>query len=125
MLFLLIGFETVAVARRQVALLAVVMAIPFSPVARATSVSIPMLALSFRTHDQGLGVAVMTWAGTRGGVSVALALTLPGSPYRQHLLVICYTVVVFSIVVQGPTMPASIRRLQARYAQSLYPRGLQ
>lgn len=113
MLFLLIGFETLTVASEHVALFAVIAAVPFALIARAASVSIPMLLFSIRTHDRGRGIAVLTWAGMRGGISVALALTLPESPYRQKLLVICYVVVVFSIIVQGLTMPAFIRRIQA------------
>jgi CPA1 family monovalent cation:H+ antiporter len=56
------------------------------------------------------GIVVLTWAGLRGGVSVALALTLPDSPWRGELLSICYAVVVFTIIVQGLTMPAVLRR---------------
>jgi CPA1 family monovalent cation:H+ antiporter len=56
-------------------------------------------------------MAVLTWAGLRGGVSIALALTLPASPYRGRLLVVCYAVVVSSMLVQGLTMPRVIRRL--------------
>ncbi len=46
---------------------------------------------------------VLTWAGLRGGISIALALTLPDSPWRTDLLVMTYAVVVFTIVVQGLT----------------------
>ena len=51
------------------------------------------------------GIAVLTWGGLRGGISVALALTLDPSPYRGALLAICYAVVVFTILVQGLSMP--------------------
>jgi CPA1 family monovalent cation:H+ antiporter len=43
----------------------------------------------------------LTWAGLRGGISIALALTLPASPLRTDLLVVAYAMVVFTIVVQG------------------------
>jgi len=59
-------------------------------------------------------MAVLTWAGLRGGVSIALALTLPASEYRGRLLIVCYTVVVFSMLLQGLTMPEVIRRLYGR-----------
>jgi CPA1 family monovalent cation:H+ antiporter len=59
-------------------------------------------------------MAVLTWAGLRGGVSIALALTLPESEYRGRLLIVCYTVVVFSMLLQGLTMPEVIRRLYGR-----------
>lgn len=111
MLFLLIGFETFAIGVERARLPAVLLAIPITLLARAVSVAVPMLVLSIRTHNRGRGIAVLTWAGLRGGVSVALALSLPASPYRALLVTICYVVVVFSIVAQGLTMPAVLHRL--------------
>ncbi len=111
MLFLLIGFQVLVVEVSRVQIVAVLASIPLALIARAVSISAPMLLLSIRTHDQGRGVAVLTWAGMRGGISVALALTLPETPYREALLTVCYAVVVFSIVVQGLTMPRVIRWL--------------
>jgi CPA1 family monovalent cation:H+ antiporter len=60
-------------------------------------------------RDKARNVAVLTWAGLRGGISIALALTLPASPWRGDLLVAAYAVVVFTIVVQGLTMPWFLR----------------
>ena len=57
------------------------------------------------------GIWVLTWGGLRGGISIALALTLEPSPYRGALLAVCYAVVVFTILVQGLTMPMLVRRL--------------
>jgi len=111
MLFLLIGFQVLVVEVSRVQIAAVVLSIPLALIARAASISLPMLVLSVRTHDRGRGIAVLTWAGMRGGISVALALTLPETPYREALLTVCYAVVVFSIVVQGLTMPRFIRWL--------------
>jgi CPA1 family monovalent cation:H+ antiporter len=111
MLFLLIGFQMLIVDVSRVQVVAVIASIPLALIARAASISIPMLVLSIRTHDRGRGAAVLTWAGMRGGISVALALTLPETPYREALLTVCYAVVVFSIVVQGLTMPRLIRWL--------------
>jgi monovalent cation:H+ antiporter, CPA1 family len=54
---------------------------------------------------------VLTWGGLRGGISIALALTLQPSPYRGALLAVCYAVVVFTILVQGLTMKPLVRRL--------------
>jgi CPA1 family monovalent cation:H+ antiporter len=54
-------------------------------------------------------LAVLTWGGLRGGISVALALSLPPGAPRAHLLPVCYAVVVFSIIVQGLTMPRLVR----------------
>ena len=55
----------------------------------------------------------MTWAGLRGGISVALALSLPSGPQRDLILTITYVVVAFSIIVQGLTVAPVVRRLVA------------
>jgi CPA1 family monovalent cation:H+ antiporter len=52
---------------------------------------------------------ILTWAGLRGGISIALALTLPDSLWRTQLLVVTYAVVVFTIVVQGLTFSRVLR----------------
>ena len=54
---------------------------------------------------------LMTWGGLRGGISVALALSMPASAERDMILAITYAVVVFSIVVQGLTMGKLVKRL--------------
>jgi CPA1 family monovalent cation:H+ antiporter len=63
---------------------------------------------SFSPH----AVTILTWAGLRGGISVALALSLPPGPERPVILAITYVVVVFSILVQGLTVGPLIRRTQ-------------
>jgi CPA1 family monovalent cation:H+ antiporter len=59
--------------------------------------------------NKGRDIAVLTWAGLRGGISVALALTLPVTPWRGDLLMATYTVVIFTIVVQGLTISRFLR----------------
>jgi monovalent cation:H+ antiporter, CPA1 family len=59
-------------------------------------------------------VATLTWGGLRGGISVAMALGLDPSPYRGALLGVCYAVVVFTILVQGLSMPMLTRWLYPR-----------
>ena len=54
---------------------------------------------------------MLTWGGLRGGISVALALNLPEGEVKSVLLPVCYAVVIFSVVVQGLTMPAVVRRV--------------
>jgi CPA1 family monovalent cation:H+ antiporter len=58
-------------------------------------------------------MAILTWGGLRGGLAIALALSIPLGPQRNQLLVITYVVVVFSIVAQGLTMGRLLRRFQA------------
>ena len=56
----------------------------------------------------------MTWGGLKGGISVALALSLPDSEYKPLILTATYLIVVFSILVQGLTIAPLARRLGRR-----------
>lgn len=103
-LFLLIGLEFAAVALNKSALLAMAAMIPIVLVARALSVALSALPLSRRLPSRFGSLAVLTWGGLRGGISVALALSLPPTLYKDPILTISYGVVVFSIVVQGLTL---------------------
>jgi CPA1 family monovalent cation:H+ antiporter len=111
MLFVLIGFELFAINFTRIVLLPVAMALPLALLSRLVGVALPVLLLWRSGRLQRRGIAMLTWAGLRGGVSIALALTLPPSPYRGRLLAVCYAVVVFSVLVQGLTMPRVIRLL--------------
>ena len=110
MLFLLMGLEILALRIEPSEILFLVAAIPLALLARAISVAAPALLTRDGLRDKTRGVAVLTWAGLRGGISLALALTLPPSPWRATLLAIVYAVVVFTIVVQGLTMPGLLKR---------------
>jgi CPA1 family monovalent cation:H+ antiporter len=111
MLFLLIGFQVLGLTVQLSHLLQVVLAIPLAIAARLVSVAVPLAfargSLRAKSHE----AAVLTWSGLRGGISVALALTVPASPWRGDLLVICYAVVVFTIVVQGLTLPMVLHKI--------------
>jgi monovalent cation:H+ antiporter, CPA1 family len=109
MLFLLIGLEILGLTIQPAELIPVAFAVPLAVIARAVSVAVPMLFAPDAPIDKVRNVAVLTWAGLRGGISIALALTLPASPWRADLLVVTYAVVVFTIVVQGLTMPWFLR----------------
>ncbi len=96
-LFVLIGLEILILTATGSYLLAAILAIPVVLIARFISVGLPMSLLramqSFTPH----AVKIMTWGGLRGGISVALALSLPPSPTRDLLLTMTYAVVIFSI----------------------------
>ena len=111
LLFLLIGFELLAVPLDLVTLAAAAAAMPLSLVVRWVAVVAPTFLLHLRTPNRWAAAAVLTWGGLRGGISVALALTLPDTPFRAQLLAACYAVVVFTVVVQGLSMPRVIRWL--------------
>jgi CPA1 family monovalent cation:H+ antiporter len=111
LLFLLIGFEVVAIAFHLSNIVAALVAIPLSVIVRAISVFLATLLTRLRGADRGRALVVLTWGGLRGGISVALALGLPPGHERAVLLAVCYGVVVFTIVVQGLTIERLSRRV--------------
>jgi CPA1 family monovalent cation:H+ antiporter len=100
-LFVLIGLEILDVSLEGPWMIAGSLAIPIVLLARLVSVGLPVNLFRVWTRLPPFTVTVMTWGGLRGGISIALALSLPPSPERDHILVLTYIVVVFSIVVQG------------------------
>jgi CPA1 family monovalent cation:H+ antiporter len=102
-LFLIIGLEVLAVEGETAFLLAGALMIPVVLLARWVSVALPVRLLRDRELSPDT-VKVLTWGGLRGGISVALALSLPPGPERELLLTVSYVVVVFSILVQGTTL---------------------
>ncbi len=112
-LFVLIGLEVLVISLREDYLLAGALAIPLILLVRLISVGLPIgLMRSFRSFTPGV-VSILTWAGLRGGISVALALSLPSGEMRDLLLTVTYVVVVFSIVVQGLSLGPLVKRLTA------------
>jgi len=103
-LFLLIGLEVLVVGADLVHLPLALAAIPVALVARFISVAIPIKLLSLRERFEDGAIRILTWGGLRGGISVALALSLPEGPEKRAILAATYAVVVFSIIVQGLTM---------------------
>ncbi len=108
-LFLLIGLEAVVLADRLGLLGLGLLTIPLVLIARALSVGVPLLfwrsLLPFK-----LAFPVMTWGGLRGGISIALALSLPGGPMKDVLVAATYVVVLFSVVAQGGTIGGLVKR---------------
>lgn len=108
-LFLLIGLEVLQLKFTASWLGAGLMAIPFLLLVRWLSVALPIGVMRcWRKFSPG-AVAILTWGGLRGGIPVALALSLPPSTERELILAITYVVVVFSIIGQGLTARFLVR----------------
>jgi CPA1 family monovalent cation:H+ antiporter len=103
-LFLLIGLEVLAMSFTMGYLGAGLLAIPIVLLARWLSVGGTVSVLRVRRAFTQGAVRVITWAGLRGGLSVAMALSLPNGPPREVILSMTYVVVVFSIIIQGLTL---------------------
>ena len=103
-LFLLIGLEVLVLSATAIPVGLVVAAIPISIGARALALSTPLVIPMLRTDISVRNIPILTWAGVRGGISVALALSLPAAPEKPLLLGATYAVVLFTIVVQGTTL---------------------
>ena len=111
-LFLLIGLEVMVLNYSWLNLAAALLGILIVLSARLISVSVPIHLLK-RSRSFSPHVAkILTWGGLRGGISIALALSLPVGIERDALLAITYGVVVFSILVQGLTISPLLRKLR-------------
>jgi CPA1 family monovalent cation:H+ antiporter len=115
-LFVLIGLEVLALAFTGKLLLVGLIAIPIVLLARLASVGPPIALLRKRGRFPRYTVRILTWGGLRGGISVALALSIPrvvkDSPVveRDAILAMTYVVVVFSILVQGLSLEPLVKR---------------
>lgn len=103
-LFVLIGLEVLVLTFHGHYILAGLIAIPVVLLARFLSVGLPVKLFSFKQEFAPRATTILTWGGLRGGISVAMALSLPPGPLRDAIVTITYVVVTFSILVQGLTI---------------------
>lgn len=108
-LFVLIGLEILIIPFHSYPIWVAFAMIPIVLSARFISVSIPVMLLRFRRRFSPNVIKIMTWGGLRGGISVALALSLPTEAPRDAILTFTYVIVVFSILVQGLTLGRLVR----------------
>jgi CPA1 family monovalent cation:H+ antiporter len=103
-LFLLIGMEILLIQFLPSYLYSALLIIPLVIVARFISVGLPVTILRAKNTYSPHAIKILTWGGLRGGISVALVLSMPPGPYREPLIAATYAVVLFSIIVQGLTV---------------------
>lgn len=109
-LFVLIGLELLVLTLKQEYLLAGVVMIPLVLLSRFIAVGIPITFMKRVREFSPKIVRILTWGGLRGGISLALALSLPAGKERDAILVVTYVIVVFSILIQGMTIGHLIER---------------
>jgi len=109
-LFVLIGLEVLVVPFTPEYMISGLVAIPVVLMARFISVAIPVSVLKSLREFTPNTVQIMTWGGLRGGISVAMALSLPANAEHDVIVTVTYTVVVFSILVQGLTIGRLVHR---------------
>jgi CPA1 family monovalent cation:H+ antiporter len=110
LLFVLIGIELLIIPLSFKYLFAGIIAILIVLFSRAVSIGAPQFLLTFGKKFDYKSLKIMTWGGLRGGISVAMAISLPAGVERDIIITITYIVVVFSILVQGLTMKYVVAR---------------
>jgi CPA1 family monovalent cation:H+ antiporter len=110
-LFVLIGLQMVSVSFSSAYFIAGGIAIIILLMARMLSIFLPIVLLRRSLKIKYNSILILTWGGLRGGISVALALSLPLSPYRELILTASFCIVVFSIIVQGLTLNKVVNKL--------------
>lgn len=104
-LFLLIGFEMLLVAFNMTLFWLGCISIVIVLFARFLSVYLPTIVLRYNKKPfENNAIPILTWGGLRGGISVALALSVPKNMYGDVFVSITYSIVLFSIIVQGLTI---------------------
>ena len=108
-LFLIIGLEIFALSYDHAALAVALSCIPLVLAVRFTTLGAIFGGLRLRRAFTPGALPIMVWGGLRGGISVALVLSLPPFAHKDLLLMATYVVVIFSIVVQGLTIKPLVR----------------
>ncbi|TDB64145.1 cation:proton antiporter [Arundinibacter roseus] len=115
LLFVLIGLEMVIIPFLENYWIAGLVGIVIGLAARFVSVYLPILFLRRSVNFMPRTPLIMTWGGLRGGISIALALSLPLAMDRGIILSITYSVVIFSILIQGLTLGPIVKQIKVKY----------
>jgi CPA1 family monovalent cation:H+ antiporter len=108
-LFVMIGLQLIIMPFLNNYWLAGILSILIILIARLISVTLPVI---FQLHKVNFSILfILTWAGLRGGISVAMALSLFNSPHREIIIASCYFIVIFSIIIQGLTLNKVVKKV--------------
>ncbi len=103
-LFMLIGFEIIVISINLKEFIAILLLIPTVLLIRLLTVAVPMKLMQFKRRQLPNTIAILTWGGLRGGLALALALSLPNNPKLDPIIAITYGIVTFSVIIQGLTI---------------------
>ncbi len=109
-LFVLIGFEVIVLSSSMDVITLSIIAVVVAVIARFSAVSIPLQFLNPIVAKEPGEISILTWAGLRGGISIALALSLPDIEIKPVILTATYAVVIFTILIQGLTIEKLIKK---------------
>jgi len=110
-LFVLIGLELVLITIHRTYIYVGLVSILVIILVRYISLLVPSFAFGFRNRYAANTLIIMTWGGLRGGISIALALSLEADMERSLIVTVTYIVVLFSIIVQGLTLGKVVQKL--------------
>ena len=110
-LFMLIGLEFLVIDFDWTHIAVAGLAVPLVLAARAVSVYLPFQVVRIRESFSHGIVAVLIWGGVRGGISIALALSLPSGPEHDIIVTATYAVVIFAVLVQGLTLQKLVKKV--------------
>jgi CPA1 family monovalent cation:H+ antiporter len=113
-LFMLIGLEIIFISFQfkyiSIGLILAVLLIAI----RYVSLWVPSALFRLETTLEDRALRIMTWGGLRGGISAALALSLPNDPYKNILVSVTFVIIIFSVVVQGVSIKRLVRHQAMR-----------
>ena len=103
-LFVIIGLELLSISTQYGHVFVAVLLIPVTLAARYASIYSTLKLFPRLSGLHPMITNILTWGGLRGGISIALVLSLPAGETRDILMTATYAVVLFSVFVQGPTL---------------------
>ncbi len=113
-LFVMIGLELLILIYNEDYLIASLLVLPLVLFSRYLSLFLPIFILRKRLKFVPKMEIIMTWGGLRGGISIALALSLTSDMHRELFLVITYMIVIFSIIIQGLSIEPLVKNLDLK-----------